>query len=135
MKVIWIVLTGVLLASYIATGDETGTVSSHNDEMGQMLTVEEATKLAVSLANDSCEKRFDARPFSPAFDTASMKDSLWRWGRHTPEGIDGYSAIVTFESDGANPVVELFYSVDTRTEMPVSEKKEKAKKPRKYIVK
>ena len=84
------------------------------------LTAPEAAVLAAELANEQCATDFGRKPFAPENDRAEFVDERWRWGRWDPAGIDGYSAIVTFDAWGSDPEVQIFYSVDLMNHHPQS---------------
>lgn len=67
-----------------------------------------AARVACGLANNACQKKFDSRPFKPESWTAQLIDGRWRWGRNDSEGPNGFSAVVSFRPDGADPRVEVF---------------------------
>jgi hypothetical protein len=58
------------------------------------LSSEHAVDLAVKLANDECERRYERRPFSPSQYPIEFVGDRFRWGRLDPGGEGGLSAEV-----------------------------------------
>jgi hypothetical protein len=73
---------------------------------------DEAAKLAARLANDECEARYRRRPFKPAQHSAVLQEAIYRWGGLDVAGPGGFSALVTFQQDGSDPHVEVYFSSD-----------------------
>jgi hypothetical protein len=72
----------------------------------------EAATLAARLANDQCESRYNARPFSPGQYPAVLQEGTYRWGGLDVGGPGGFSAFVTFGKNGEEPHVEVYFSSD-----------------------
>jgi len=68
--------------------------------------------LAVRLANSACLEQFAAEPFDSTSYQIVFAGNRWQWGEATPSGIDGYSAIVSFDSFGDSVEVEVTLSTD-----------------------
>jgi hypothetical protein len=85
------------------------------------LSESEALSLAVSLANEECDRKYSTAPFDTASFSIEYRYGLWRWGAVDPHGINGYSAIVTFDAKGDYREVEIFYSTDLPRFAPVRE--------------
>jgi hypothetical protein len=71
--------------------------------------------MAADLANAECERRFHRRPFRPEQYTAILESGEYRWGGLDVAARGGYSALVTFASDGSHPKVEVYFSMDMLT--------------------
>jgi hypothetical protein len=65
------------------------------------LTPYSAGERAARLANDRCQERYGARPFRADDYEAEFVAGRWRWGGEGSRHVDGFSASVTFASDGA----------------------------------
>ena len=89
-----------------ASGDQS--VSSAR----RILSATDAAELAARLANEQCKRRFGRQPFSPGQHSAMLADGLYHWGKLDVAGVAGFSAIVTFRADGAEPHVEVYFSSD-----------------------
>jgi hypothetical protein len=76
------------------------------------LSEDDALALAVSIANEECFKRYSERPFNEESYMIKFEEGRWRWGRLDLSGEHGYSAIVSFDSNGKNKTVEVYYSTD-----------------------
>ena len=73
-----------------------------------------AATLAAKLANDSCAKQFyDRKPFSSDQHSTSFIEGRWVWGEYDPAGPGGFSAMVTFNSNGSDPDVKIWLSSDS----------------------
>lgn len=81
---------------------------------GLKLSQTQATKLAVELANDECERLYKKRPFTLKRIHAVQHNDRYRWGRLDVTGQGGFSSLVTFALDGSDPKVEVFFSTDQR---------------------
>jgi len=77
------------------------------------LNAEEALVLAVKLANQKCLEDFSKAPFDVNTYPIEFQNGRWHWGRFDPAGITGYSAIVSFNKQGLDRNVEVFFSTDT----------------------
>lgn len=106
----------VLLTAFLLMG------CSHPHDSGAAANVSQRTiylspdrtgRLAAELANEECERRFHKRPFRPEQHAAVLRDGKYRWGGLDVGGPGGYSALVTLESAGSQPKVEVYYSTDT----------------------
>jgi hypothetical protein len=79
------------------------------------LTPVEAAKLAARLANDECERLYKKRPFTAKPYRAVRRGDRYRWGRLDVTAPGGFSALVTFATDGTDPKVEVYFSTDILT--------------------
>jgi hypothetical protein len=78
----------------------------------RVLTEAGAASLAARLANDQCERQYRTRPFSAEQHRAVLQNDSYRWGGLDVGGPKGFSALVTFRSDGSEPHVEVYFSSD-----------------------
>lgn len=70
-----------------------------------------AAAFASRLANDECAKMYKMRPFRPDRWRALVGDDRrWHWGRLELGPPDGLSAEVSFDRDGQNPDVKVYYA-------------------------
>ena len=76
------------------------------------LDAQRAAVWAASLANDRCQEQWRRRPFLPDSYVCNRDGGRWHWGQMDPAGIKGFSTIVSFETDGSKPSVEVFFSSD-----------------------
>jgi len=86
--------------------------ASQKQSIEHKLSRSEALQLAVSVANQECKQQFSTSPFDTSSFDIRFNDGLWRWGDVDPHGVDGYSAIVSFDAWGDSRSVEVFLSVD-----------------------
>jgi hypothetical protein len=89
-----------------------GCQSAKNSGAPVPLSEDEALKLAVTLANEKCTKRFSSAPFDTSTFAVAFKDGRWEWGGLDVKGVDGFSAMVSFDEFGLNRKVDVFYSTD-----------------------
>ena len=106
-----VLVTALLLVS-CAPRHDVGAVASVSQRT-IYLSPDRAARLAAELANDECERRFHKRPFRPEQHAAVLLNGKYRWGGLDVGGPAGYSALVTLETDGSHPKVEIYYSTDT----------------------
>jgi hypothetical protein len=81
----------------------------------QPLSKNEALVLAVSLANETCFKKFSMSPFDSLTYPIDFTDGRWQWGAFDLKGSDGCSAVVSFDKFGLDRKVDIFLSTDTVT--------------------
>ncbi len=81
----------------------------------QPISKGEALALAVTLANGECLEKFSEAPFNISSYPIELKNKRWHWGRIDLAGINGYSAIVSFDVRGKDRRVEVFLSTDALT--------------------
>jgi hypothetical protein len=79
-----------------------------------------AADFAARLANDECERLHNKRPFAARQYEVVLESDRYRWGRLDPGGPKGLSAVVTFQIDGSQPNVQVYFSTDELTPMPDS---------------
>jgi hypothetical protein len=77
--------------------------------------------LAVALANAECKAKFATEPFDITSYPIGFIDGRWQWGRLDPAGYDGFSARVSFDTEGQNRRVEVFLSTDEVTPLRSNE--------------
>jgi hypothetical protein len=77
------------------------------------LSAQGASVLAAQLANERCEHQYRRRPFKPEHYPAVLQDSVYHWGKLDIGGPGRFSALVTFNRDGSEPHVEVYFSSDT----------------------
>ncbi|MCB9514361.1 MAG: hypothetical protein R3C71_11610 [Candidatus Krumholzibacteriia bacterium] len=88
---------------------------------GDVLGEQEALALAVGLANEACEARYQRSPFAADNYGILFAEGRWRWGRLDPAGPRGYSATVSFDARGEAREVEVFFSHDAVPTRPVTQ--------------
>ena len=81
----------------------------------QALNPQEASVLAANLANDECARLYNSRPFTSIDHIPESRDDRWYWGRLDQVGHKGLSAKVTFDLDGSNAEVNVYFSLDSAT--------------------
>ena len=97
----------------LGTGCSRPTLADHPPPGHRVLGPAEAAELAARLANDECARLYQKRrPFSPSQHKVILRDSRYEWGGLDPGAPGGYSALVTFNPDGTNPKVEVYFSTD-----------------------
>jgi hypothetical protein len=67
-----------------------------------------AEKRAVSMANDRCEREFGKRPFRTGRFPATRSGERWLWGWLDAAGGQGYTAQVSFRTDGSGPETRIY---------------------------
>ncbi|MBT4483268.1 MAG: hypothetical protein HOC71_06280 [Candidatus Latescibacteria bacterium] len=80
-----------------------------------ILSPDEAAQLGAKLANEKYLKLFKNATntlFSPRDYPAVLLNSRWKWGKHNPAGVNGYSTEVQFNKDGSEPEVEILFHTD-----------------------
>ncbi len=92
------------------------------------MTPSEAAQLAARLANDECERLYRSRPFKAEQHAAVWKDGEYRWGGLDEGAPMGLSALVTFQANGTEPRVEVYFSTDIH--LPASHRSPGAPKSR-----
>ena len=92
----------------------TSSVPDSNRRDSGELDRAQAAAMAAKLANEECLRQFDNAPFDTASFALEFSDGRWRWGRLDVHGEKGYSARVSFDPDGGNDSVEVFFSTDLR---------------------
>jgi hypothetical protein len=92
---------------------EHGAQPSFEPMTRRVLSVEEASVLAAGLANDQCERQYRRRPFKPEQYPAILREGAYHWGNLDVGGHEGFSASVSFNPDGSEPHVEIYFSSDT----------------------
>lgn len=53
------------------------------------------------------------RPFSSQQHTASFVEDRWQWGEYDPASPDGFSAMVSFNADGSDPIAKIWLTADS----------------------
>jgi hypothetical protein len=86
--------------------------SSHAPVRARLESAREAAVFAAKIANEECARRLDARPFKPEHWPAVQRDGRWHWGQLELGGPGGYSAEVSFDVDGGNVDVQIYWTVD-----------------------
>jgi Sec-independent protein translocase protein TatA len=94
-----------------STGDAGGQQSVSSAR--RIWSATDAAELAARLANEQCKHQFGRHPFSPGQHSAILEHGLYHWGKLDVGGVGGFSAVVTFRTDGAKPHVEVYFSSDT----------------------
>jgi hypothetical protein len=74
----------------------------------------------VRLANEKCLVEFGKEPFEIRHYSAQYLEGRWHWGKHDPAGIDGYSAMVSFDERGREPKAEIIFSTDKKADVKFS---------------
>jgi hypothetical protein len=103
----WRSASRILLAAAAAWA-----VSHPDDCHSQVLSADEAARLAARLANDECARLYLRRPFSAEQHSAVSGEQGYRWGGLDLGGPGGYSALVTFRHDGKAVQVKVYLSTD-----------------------
>ena len=125
MKVLLkVVLMSIVLVILILCGCH----ASQKHAVDREMSKSEALILAVSLANKECDLQYLSAPFDTASYAIEYREGLWHWGTLNPHGINGYSAIVSFDAKGASRSVEVFFSTDALTPGITREADKKDKK-------
>ena len=88
------------------------TESSFDLTNRRALSAEDASVLAAGLANEQCERQYRRRPFKPEQYPAILQEGVYHWGRLDVGGHEGFSASVSFNPDGSEPHVEVYFSTD-----------------------
>ena len=115
MKVVWPCIIIIAICQGGCSRRSTKQVnSSEMRQVARVLSPSAAAELAAKLANDDCERRYRKRPFTAEQHAAVLDGDLYRWGRLDPGGPDGLSAVVTFQADGSQPHVQVYFSTDIR---------------------
>ena len=105
----WLMIVSIVLAA--ALGCHGVGKTTHE----KRITQDEALALAVQLANERCMKRFAVAPFDRSTYSIVFREGRWYWGELNVRGVDGYSAIVSFDETGSARKVEVFLSTDELT--------------------
>ena len=84
----------------------------------KVTTSDDAALLGATLANEQCQSSFQKQPFLPTHYKAEFKFERWYWGRLDMEGIDGYAAEVSFNKDGQDRKVKVYYISDSLSFKP-----------------
>jgi len=84
----------------------------------RVLSADHAADLAAEIANEECNRLYKRRPFKSDDHVPELREGRWHWGRLDPLGHDGLSAEVTFDPDGANPEVTVYFSSDKLLQTP-----------------
>lgn len=104
-----------------------GTAVLHADDKTEkkqnILTREQAAILASKFANEKFKKSFGISPFNPESYTAELVDNKWHWGKISPAGINGCSAVVTFDKYGSNKTVKVAFHSDELRKIEIRKKK------------
>ena len=79
---------------------------------GRVLSAAGAARLAAQLANEQCDRQYHTRPFAPEQHVAVLQKNTYQWGGLDVGGPQGFSAVVTFQADGTQPHVEVYFSSD-----------------------
>ena len=85
---------------------------SKQESIGIVLSADQASILAATLANDECERLYKKLPFRPEQYKAKMVDGLYHWGQLDVGAPAGLSAEVSFKPDGSDPKVKVWFSSD-----------------------
>jgi len=80
--------------------------------MTRALSPKSAAALAARLANEQCAQRYHREPFLADQNIVVLRDGKYSWGGLNEGGAKGFSARVTFDAEGRNQQVEVFYSND-----------------------
>jgi hypothetical protein len=64
------------------------------------------------LANEKSYEMYRRRPFSAGMHIAEIQEGRFVWGQYNAAAKAGYSAMVSFDLDGSNPEVMIYYSSD-----------------------
>lgn len=103
----------ILSLLLLGPGCSRPTVADRTQPVHRVLGPAEAAELAARLANDECARLYQKRrPFSSSQHKVILRDSRYEWGGLDPGAPGGYSALVTFNPDGTNPKVEVYFSTD-----------------------
>ena len=78
----------------------------------QNLSETEALKLAVSIANAECVAKFGEAPFDESSFSIDFQEGHWHWGMLDPHGVHGFSGLVSFDAQGDDRQVIVFFSFD-----------------------
>jgi hypothetical protein len=98
-----------------------GCQASRNKAFERELSKSDALALAVSLANEECNRKYETSPFDISSYPIGYRDGRWHWGAVDPHGVHGYSALVSFDGRGGSRSVEIFFSTDVPRTAPVRE--------------
>ena len=79
---------------------------------GKKLTADQANELAVKLANEECKTKFKSEPFDANSYKPMLDNTIWTWGQLEPAGMQGYSAIATFDAYGNKRTVQVAFASD-----------------------
>ena len=109
-------LVGLSLLAGCSPSPGSGVVGNSTRQLAHALSASEAAQLAARLANEECERHFHRHPFQADQHSAILQDGEYRWGGG---GLDvgapkGYSALAKFREDGSRPLVEVYFSSDSR---------------------
>jgi hypothetical protein len=77
-----------------------------------ILTKNQALKLAVKISNEKCKENFDVTPFDTGSYSIEYIDGYWIWGEFDVRGINGYSVVTKFDKYGKKDTVEVYFSED-----------------------
>ena len=86
--------------------------AQNRTEEHEPLSKDEARALAVVLANKSCLEQFSIEPFDASSYPIIFEQRRWRWGTNTLHGINGYSAVVSFDAHGDSVHVDVSFTTD-----------------------
>lgn len=86
---------------------------NHRSSTRQPLSTHEALALAVSLANETCMRRFSVAPFDSSTFSIDSTGGRWQWGGLDLKGANGFSALVSFDRFGSDRTVDIFLTTDT----------------------
>lgn len=92
-----------------------GCGSSIRDQARPRLSQSAALLHAVTLANDECMARYSVAPFDTSSYAINFRGGRWHWGYLDPKGKIGFSAVVSFDAYGEDPIVEVVLSTDMLT--------------------
>ncbi|MFC1494040.1 hypothetical protein ACFL6W_02060 [Thermodesulfobacteriota bacterium] len=109
-------IVSLLGTAYIHANDKT-------KEKQNILTQEQAAILASKIANEKFQKDFGISPFTPESYAAELVDDKWRWGKISPAGINGCSAVVTFDKYGSSENVKIAFHSDQLRKIEIQKKK------------
>jgi hypothetical protein len=116
LKVLAVVIAGLVISGVGCSQSSTHRVSQPPvATTGRVLSADEVARLAAKPANDQCDCQYRKRPFSAAQHSAVLQKGMYQWGGLDVGGPGGFSALVTFRSDGGKPHVEVYFSTDVVT--------------------
>ncbi len=80
-------------------------------------TPRDAENIAVELANDKCQHEFGKRPFKTGAFPAARSGDRWLWGWLDAKSGRGYTAQVSFHSDGTDPQVAVSLGAEGQVDL------------------
>jgi hypothetical protein len=109
-------LASVLLASlaFLVLGCHASRRAGHPESLSEA----QALELAVALANGESKAKFSVEPFDGSSYEINFIDGRWRWGKFDPSGFYGFSTLVSFDGQGRDRRVVVFFSWDSAIRTP-----------------